>query len=249
MVKAFPSDVAAAHPLLAHWPMFGLRVRTPRLELRYADDDLVREIAVLAALGVRRHGQRPFDIDWDLVPSPHQERNTLQYFWSERAGWKPTDWHCPFAVLVDGEVVGVQGMFAKDFPRLRTVETGSWLGIAHQGRRIGTEMRAAILHLIFTGLGATTAISAAYDDNPGSQGVSARLGYLDNGRDGRLRGGERAVMVRFSLERTGWEANRRDATREITISGLEPCLPYFGAAEAPWISTPAPGEALELPTA
>ena len=31
------------------WPLFDLVVRTPRLELRYPDDDLVYELAALTA--------------------------------------------------------------------------------------------------------------------------------------------------------------------------------------------------------
>jgi len=57
------------------------------------------------------------------------------------------------------------------------VSTGSWLGMRHQGKGFGTEMRAAILMLAFDHLGAKTARSSAFTDNPRSLAVSRRLGY------------------------------------------------------------------------
>ena len=57
-------------------------------------------------------------------------------------------------MLVDGEVVAVQDLFAVAFPVTRVAPTGSWLRRRFQGRGIGTAMRAAVLHLAFEGLDA-----------------------------------------------------------------------------------------------
>ena len=37
------------HP---YWPLFDLEVRTPRITMRYVDDDLAVEMATLAAKGI-----------------------------------------------------------------------------------------------------------------------------------------------------------------------------------------------------
>lgn len=58
---------------------------------------------------------------------------------------------------------------------LRQVSTASWLGLHHQRQGIGTEMRAAVLHLAFAGLGAVDALSGAFEDNPSSFSVSEKL--------------------------------------------------------------------------
>ena len=63
----------------------------------------------------------------------------------------------------------------------RTAETGSWLGLEHQHGGVGTRMRLMILHLLFEGLDAQHATSSAFVDNPGSSGVSRRIGYRENG--------------------------------------------------------------------
>jgi len=45
--------------------------------------------------------------------------------------------------------------------------------LAHQGQGIGREMREAILHLAFAGLGAQEALSGAFEDNVSSLATSA----------------------------------------------------------------------------
>lgn len=215
-----------------HWPLFGLRVRTPRLELRYPDDALAAEVADLAVAGINEPGFRPFLSLWNEVPPVHQQRNTMQHLWRTRAEWKPTSWVCGCAVMADGEVIGLQTMVGEGFAGRRTVGTGSWLGRAHQGRGFGTEMRAAILHLAFSGLGAVRAESGAWHDNAASLSVSRKLGYRENGDEWLLRGDEADREVRLVLTRERWEAHRR---HDIEIVGLEPCLPFFGATPADWI--------------
>jgi RimJ/RimL family protein N-acetyltransferase len=218
--------------LVDHWPLFALRVRTPVLELRYPDDALAAAVADVGAEGVHDPSFRPFIRQWTGIPPPQQQRNTVQHLWRTRGTWKPTSWVCPLAVLVDGDVAGLQGVNADDFPSRRSVLTGSWLGKPYQGRGLGSEMRAAVLHLAFAGLGAARAESAAWHDNGASLGVSRKLGYEENGVDWLLRGEEPERQVRLLLTRERWEQDRRD---DIEILGLEPCLPFFGAVTTSWL--------------
>jgi RimJ/RimL family protein N-acetyltransferase len=210
-----------------HWPLFGLRVVTPRVELRYPDDDIVADLAALTAKGVHDPATMPFMIPWTDAPVEHLPRNSAQFFWRNRATWTTDEWHCTLAVLVDGEPLGVQDVFAKHFASLRTFETGSWLGRAHQSKGVGKEMRAAALHLGFAGLGANVAITGAWHDNAASLGVTRSLGYVPNGEEILLRRDKPDVMLHFRMARADWEARRRD---DITIEGLEPCLGLFGIA-------------------
>jgi RimJ/RimL family protein N-acetyltransferase len=107
----------------------------------------------------------------------------------------------------------------------RAVVTGSWLGRAHQGLGIGKEMRAAVLHLAFAGLGAEWAESAAFLDNPASIAVSRAVGYEDDGMLMKSRRGEPAVQQRFLMTRARWLKRRPDG---ITIDGLDRCRSMFG---------------------
>jgi hypothetical protein len=124
-------------------------------------------------------------------------------------------------VFSEGRLVGMQEMVAVDFPYLRTVNSASWLGLPHQGRGIGKEMRAAILQLAFVGIGALRAESDAFHDNDRSNGVSCSLGYEPNGTVIARRPSGGAMMDRHLLTREAWEPRRRD---DIEIDGLSPCL-------------------------
>lgn len=216
-----------AHP---YWPLFDLRIRTPLIELRPPTDDDLVELAAVAGRGVHAADFMPFLVPWSRRPSPELERSVLQWNWRSRAEWTAERWHLSLVVLRDGRIEGMQGLRSEGFARVRTVNTGSWLGQELQGRGTGKEMRAAVLHLAFAGLGAVAAYSGAFDDNAASIGVSRAIGYEDNGDVIRDRGGEGVGReLLFKIELATWEARRRD---DIVIDGLEPCLPLFGLGGA-----------------
>lgn len=207
-----------------HWPLYGLVLRTPRLELRYLDDADASALLTLARdAGVHDPAWMPFVVPWTRGDSPAREREGLQYYWRVRASLTPQDWELLFSVRRDGELVGVQGLGARDFALAREVSTGSWLALPHQGRGTGKEMRAAVLALAFGHLGATRATSSAFIDNAASLGVSRALGYVDNGTDVVLREGLRTLDQRLLLTREAW---RDDVP--VTVEGLEPCLELLG---------------------
>ncbi len=206
------------------WPLFGLSVRTPSLELRYPTD---AELLVLAELSGDIHDPDflPFSGTWSLLPDGERERAVLQYHWGRRGDWSADSWRLELVCVVDGEVVGTQGALAEHFPITRTLTTGSWLGRAHQGRGIGSEMRRAVLHLAFAGLGALRAETGAVEGNDASLGVTRKLGYRPNGDHIDATNSARTRQLNFVLDRADWEPSRRD---DIEIAGLEPCLPLFG---------------------
>ena len=121
----------------AQWPLFDLRVRTPRLEIRPPTDEDLYRLNELVDLGVHEPSVMPFTIPWTDTPPPRRHRESLKFWWSKRANWSPESWDFTGAVFVDGAPVGVQGLMARNFGRLRTVETGSWLGRQHQGQGLG----------------------------------------------------------------------------------------------------------------
>lgn len=203
------------HP---YWPLFDVEVRTPRLTLRYVDDDLAVELAALAARGIHDPATMPFLTAWTDVEPPELERNSLQFWWRTRAATTANHWDLPFAVLAEGGVVGGSAVGADDFAVLRTVETGSWLGLAHQGRGLGTELRHAALHLGFAGFGAEHATTNAFADNAASLGVTRSLGYEPTGTRRVVRRGEPADLLEFRMTRAHWETIRRD---DITLTGID----------------------------
>jgi RimJ/RimL family protein N-acetyltransferase len=206
------------------WPLFGLSVRTPRLELRYPTDTDLLALADLSG-DIHDPGFLPFSGTWSLLPDGARERAVLQHHWGRRGDWAPERWRLELVAVVDGAVVGTQGLIADDFAITRTLTSGSWLGRAHQGQGLGTEMRHAVLHLAFAGLGAERAETDAVEDNGPSLGVTTKLGYEANGDHIDATNGTRTRLLRFTLDRYGWERIRRD---DIELHGLEPCLELFG---------------------
>lgn len=209
----------------SHWPLADLRLQTPELELRWPSLHDLHALAELAAAGLHDPEVQPFMVAWTDVSAEERARSTLQYHWSRWGDWKPSDWTLELAVIRDGIVVGTQGIGGRDFAVLREVHTGSWLGRRYQGQGIGTQMRAAVLQLAFEGLGAQWAVSAAFEDNPASLGVSRKLGYRDDGIDWHLVRGRPALSRRLRLQRADWQATR---TVPVEIRGLSPCLAFFG---------------------
>ncbi|MFF7494018.1 GNAT family N-acetyltransferase [Streptomyces rubiginosohelvolus] len=210
---------------LRHWPLYGLRRRTPRLELRLPGPELLDELASVAARGVHDPDRMPFSVAWTDGKPDEVARAVFQHVLGTVAGWSVRDWTLSLAVLHEGEVVGRQDLMGGDFGVRRQVETGSWLGLAHQGQGLGTEMRAAALHLAFAGLGARYAVSAAMTDNLRSLGVSRRLGYADDGLDTDVVRGAPVTLRRLRLDRAGWEAHR---SVDVSVEGLDACRAQFG---------------------
>lgn len=204
-----------AHPI---WPLFDLEVRTPRITMRYVDDDLATQLSLLAAGGVHDPSTMPFAVPWTDVPSPELERNTLRYHWEQRTNTQPSSWHLHLAVLVDDEVIGTSALLAADFGILRAFETGSWLGRGHQGQGYGKEMRRASLALGFNGFDALTAHTGAWQDNAASLGVTRSLGYEEEGRRILRRRNERDVTIGFSMDRAGFE---RLDTADVDLIGVD----------------------------
>jgi RimJ/RimL family protein N-acetyltransferase len=183
------------------------------------------ELAEEARLGVHEPGVMPFSTPWTDASPEERGLATLQWHWGRRAALTAQRWSLNFLVRHKGRVVGIQGLDATEFALTRDVATGSWLGLRHQGRGIGTEMRAAVLIFAFEHLGATQARSGAFLDNPASLRVSEKLGYRRDGIDLCARRGERAENARLLLTpdtfvRPAWT---------LQVEGAEPCLATLGA--------------------
>lgn len=192
------------------WPASAVRVRAGDLELRWIDDDVLVELSELAGRGIHDPDMMPFASPWSRGSADEVARSVLAYQWGIRNRLSPTTFVLELAVVHEGVPVGVQGVTANDWSVLRRVETGSWLGRAHQGRGIGTRMRMLALHLAFEGLGAREATSGAFADNVSSNAVSRRVGYDSDGAVNIAREGEAALHHRYVMSRERWETLRAD---------------------------------------
>lgn len=197
--------------LPAH-PLTRLRLRTPRLELRLATVAELRRLYAVAEAGIHDPAEMPFAVAWtdDL---------NLPDFLAHMTAVDPKA--LLLVAFLDGEPVGVQELDLA----LPEVRTGSWLGRAHQGRGLGTEMRTAVLAFAFGHLGAEVARSGAIQGNPQSLGVSRTLGYERVGEHLVSPRGEPVVHTDVELRR-----ERFRPPVEVEVAGpLPTLLPLLGA--------------------
>lgn len=208
------------------YPLLGVRVRTPRLELHAATDDLLDELAEVVRDGKTHAEPPPYDDPMSFYENDPDVRvaKWLRAIWRGRGRVEPEAWRLYFVVMVDGRPVGEQTLSGVDFATLGTVTTFSWLSADLRGRGLGREMREAILHLAFAGLEAKEAASDAFVDNEGSNAVSRGLGYAPNGSEWATRQGRPALLNRWRLTREGWERGRRD---DIDLEGVDACRAWL----------------------
>ncbi len=211
--------------LADYWPPDGLLLRTPRLRLAVLSEADFPEAIEAILAGIHDPSRMPFAHPWTDAPPNELIPNSLRHWWSVRGNVSPESWQLLFAVRRGDAFLGIHELAATDFDVTRTVRSGSWLTRSAQGQGIGVEMRTAILLLAFDHLGAEFATTSAFLDNGASNGVSRKVGYLEDGREMlQRRKGERAEHQRYAL--TADRLNRPEW--QLRVSGLESCLPMLG---------------------
>jgi RimJ/RimL family protein N-acetyltransferase len=205
------------------WPLFGLRLLTPRLELRPVRDEDLPGLVGSALEGIHGPERMPFGVPWTDAPARELPRSFAQYHWQLRANKSPGNWGISFTVLLDGSPIGIQEIHAQNFTNLKTIESRSWLTRHHQGAGLGTEMRAGLLMFAFDVLRAEWAQSSAASWNTASLRVSERLGYNRNGtnrvqtRPGEVTDEIRVRLHRDDFNRPEWRIDLQGAPAAVTF--------------------------------
>jgi RimJ/RimL family protein N-acetyltransferase len=211
-------------PYVDTGPLDGLRLTTPRLELRLGTREELVALAHVAEDGIHPPDEMPFGVAWsDGIGSPGFVDGFVAFHEDELDAWTPAEWHLNLLVWAGDALVGTQSLRATRFSQDRVVATGSWLGARFQRRGYGTEMRAAVLQLAFRDLGAIAAESGWIEGNTSSARVSEKLGYREVGVGDIA---PRGIPVRHHdvrLVRDDWRC-----PFEVEVSGLAPALPLFG---------------------
>jgi RimJ/RimL family protein N-acetyltransferase len=212
--------------LSSDWPLLALRLVCGSVTLRPVRDHDLPQLAAVQPPDYE-HDPRIETLPGQGVDQ-HRRRLVYQGYWRSMGTWSPSSWRLDFVVEHDGSLVGVQSLEGEDFPTLRTVDSTSWLVGAVRGRGVGIAMRTAVLGLAFDHLGALAAVTSARTDNAASLGVSRHLGYRDNGVSLSASSTGLVELEHMRLTAKAWQASTRG--RQVTVHGLDACLPWFGIA-------------------
>ena len=202
-------------------------VRTPMLELRAATDERLEALAPLVAAGKATAEPPPWDDPSSFYePDPVLRVDRwMQAIWRGRGTVRDDAWRLYFVAYIGDEPIGQQDLAGRDFNDFGLVESTSWVSADRRGEGFGREMRAAILHLAFEGLGAREAHSEGAIDNAGSNTISERLGYQRNGVDWATHRGKPVLGQRWRLTREDWLPGRRN---DIELTGVAECRRALG---------------------
>jgi RimJ/RimL family protein N-acetyltransferase len=215
---------------MRHWPLTQLTLTTPDLVLRVPDETQLDDLAQVAADGVHPPGTLYFPQPWTSGTPEQTARNVVQNHWWARGDWREDNWRLHLAAFHEGQVVGQQNLSARDVRITREVRTGFWLGQRFQGSGLGTQMRAAVLHLAFVLLGAERVTSTAFADNAASRRVSEKFGYAPNGVH-RLAVGDRMVEAHEAvITAEQWRGQTQQPT---LVEGFDECRHMFGVPAEP----------------
>jgi len=200
-------------------PLYGLRLRTPRLELRLPDERELVGLYEAAERGIHRPDVMPFGAAWT---DSLERESFLEFHRAALADWDPASWDLNLVTFLDRAPIGTQAIHRRA-ANPRELGTGSWIEKAHQGNGFGTEQRAAVVELAFRALRAEAVTSGAIATNASSRRVSEKLGYRFTHEDTVSPRGEPVRHLNFRLERSDWRC-----PISVEIEGADACLPLLG---------------------
>jgi RimJ/RimL family protein N-acetyltransferase len=209
-------------------PLYDLRLRTPRLEMRLGTREELVALGRLAQEGIHPPDEMPFAVAWtDRSGEEGFVESFVEFHEAALRDWAPEQWTLNLLVFAGGRPAGSQSIGAESFASSRAVGTGSWLGKRFQRQGLGTEMRAAVLELAFAELGAETATSGAIIGNEASERVSEKIGDPFTGTSTVSPRGEPVLHYDLRIDRDAWRC-----PVPVEIVEVGGCLPLFGLNEA-----------------
>jgi RimJ/RimL family protein N-acetyltransferase len=196
-----------------------LRITTPILELRTANETLLNKLGDVAAerISPAEPGLSPFRSEWDQL-SPEGRK---EYIISrQNTCWDQLDipkWRIPLIVCINDEPVGEIIVGAQRFRTQRVFSTASWLAEDVRGQGYGVESRAAALQFGFGALAAERAISISFVENERAIAVSRSLSYKLSGASLFINGKKPVRrLMHYRIESRLWEGRIKRADIEVT---------------------------------
>lgn len=212
--------------------LYGLRIRTPRVELRIPTNSDIKLLHRVARGGVHDTSVMPFEDGWTDRAEPDFGRNMQAELRQGRNSLGRAQWNVPFIVRArdtGGTAIGVQWLHATDVPG--QVETSMWLAQRVQGKGYGREMTAAALGFAFDHLRIDEAVAGAFAFNEAARSVARAFGFTETPGDALVNRGEPAEYVRLTLDAATYRALAEPVP--VQVSGFDRVQAMFPATQPP----------------
>jgi len=114
----------------------------------------------------------------EIFPYPYTADEATRWITHASSKTPTTD----FAIVVDGEAAGGIGFVQLGDVERRSVDIGYWLGEAHWGKGIMTDVLRAVSDHIFANFDVCRIQTIVFESNPASFRVLEKAGYSREGR-------------------------------------------------------------------
>ena len=114
----------------------------------------------------------------EIFPYPYTADEATRWITHASSKTPTTD----FAIVVDGEAAGGIGFVQRGDVERRSVDIGYWLGEAHWGKGIMTDVVRAVGDHIFANFDVCRIQTIVFESNPASIRVLEKAGYSYEGR-------------------------------------------------------------------
>lgn len=227
MLNLFRNYMNNRDELKIAYPQYRLIIKTPRLELKIPTELEILDLAKVAEEGIQIPDEPHFQ-DESLYNKPAEiiKLNLVESIIHNIQDWDKDNWQLPLGVFYENKPIGMQTIYAKQFPIARGFGCGYWIGLKYQGKGFGTEILKAILAFGFDGLNAREAYLGAWADNSASIHIMEKIGFIPNGEYWLERDGKATKDKRMRLPKEHW--NKQN---DVVFEGLDSCTELFGLSQ------------------
>ena len=212
--------------------LYGLRIRTPRVELRIPTNNDIKVLHRVARGGIHDPAVMPFADPWTDKPEPEFGRSMQAELRQGRNTIGRTGWNVPFVVRardVGSPLLGVAWLRSTEEPG--RFETSAWIARRFQGKGYGREVEAAVLAFAFEQCGAQEVSAGTFAFNGAGRSLARGAGFVETPADPVLNRGELAEYVTLTLDAAGYRNHAGNIP--VTVAGFDRVAHMFPVAREP----------------
>jgi RimJ/RimL family protein N-acetyltransferase len=206
-------------------PISKLKVRTERVDLRWADCFELDSLAQRSVGRILEPAQANFCLkgDWTQLPEPDFQLNFLKMHLAYITDWQIANWTLPLTVFHKNIPVGGVYLHAENFLERKTIGFTNWILPGMRRRGLGHEISLAVLALSFDKLKAEKVTCFVHENNLAMIKVNQKIGFHQSGAASDQLFKD---FIRFGFENSQWSG-----AEQIKIKGFKTAASMFGFSD------------------